>query len=177
MRLSPRQNRHWRRFWQGNSLLTTARKHKARFLSNSTRWVAHCVKIYFLCLFQRYILLEFKKTNVNIKNVQYYGLSCLSYSIHEKVTDGHAVVMGSARYSDRSIFRQVYILTGLYSDRSIFRQVVIPTGRYSDRSIFRQVYISTGRYSDRSLFRQVVIPTGLYSDMLIFQQVVILIAP
>ena len=63
-----------------------------------------------------------------------------------------------------SLFRQVYIPTGLYSDRSLFRQVYIPTGRYSDRTLFRQVYISTGRYSDRSLFRQVDIPTGRYSD-------------
>ena len=61
---------------------------------------------------------------------------------------------GSVRYSDRSIFRQVYIPTGLYSDRSIFRQVDIPTGRYSDRSLFRQIYIPTCRYSNRSLFRQ-----------------------
>ena len=44
-----------------------------------------------------------------------------------------------------SLFRQVYIPTGLYSDRSIFRQVVIPTGLVSDRSIFRQVDIPTGR--------------------------------
>ena len=78
---------------------------------------------------------------------------------------------GSARYSDRSIFRQVDIPTGRYSDRSIFRQVDIPTGRYSDRSIFRQVDIPTGRYSDRSIFRQVDIPTGRYSDRSIFRQV------
>ena len=67
-----------------------------------------------------------------------------------------------------SLFRQVYIPTGLYSDRSIFRQVYIPTGRYSDRSIFRQVDIPTCLYSNRSIFRQVVfpkvyIPTGRYS--------------
>ena len=63
-----------------------------------------------------------------------------------------------------SLFRQVYIPTGLYSDRSIFRQVDIPTGRYSDRSLFRQVDNPTGRYSDRSLFRQIDILTGRYSD-------------
>ena len=50
------------------------------------------------------------------------------------------VMVGSVRYSDRSIFRQVYIPTGRYSDRSLFRQVYIPTGRYSDRC-----------YSDRSI--------------------------
>ena len=85
----------------------------------------------------------------------------------------HINMLGSARYSDRSIFRQVDIPTGLYSDRSIFRQVDIPTGLYSDRSIFRQVVIPTGLYSDRSIFRQVYIPTGLYSDRSIFRQVVI----
>ena len=77
---------------------------------------------------------------------------------------------GSARYSDRSIFRQVVIPTGLYSDSSIFRQVVIPTGLYSDRSIFRQLDIPTGRYSDRSIFRQVYIPTSRYSDRSLFRQ-------
>ena len=34
-----------------------------------------------------------------------------------------------------SLFRQVYIPTGLYSDRYIFRQVYIPTDRYSDSSL------------------------------------------
>ena len=59
---------------------------KARFISNSTRRVAYCVKIYFLRLFQRYILLDYKKSNVHIQDLQYCGLSCLCYSIHEKVT-------------------------------------------------------------------------------------------
>ena len=86
-----------------------------------------------------------------------YNHTCLAIEL--------PLYLGSVRYSDRSIFRQVDIPTGLYSDRSIFRQVDIPTGRYSDRSLFRQVYIPTGLYSDRSIFRQVVIPTGLYSDM------------
>ena len=71
---------------------------------------------------------------------------------------------GSVRYSDRSIFRQVYIPTARYSDMSLFRQVYIPTGRYSDMSLFRQAYIPTGWYSDMSIFRQVDIPTGRYSD-------------
>ena len=79
--------------------------------------------------------------------------------------------MGSVRYSDRSIFRQVYIPTGRFSDRSIFRQVDIPTGRYSDRSLFRQVVIPTGRYSDKSLFRQFYVPTSRYSDRSLFRQV------
>ena len=61
-------------------------------------------------------------------------------------------VLGSGRYSDMSLFRQLDIPTGRCSDRSIFRQ----TGHYSDRSLFRQVVIPTGRYSDK----QVVIPTG-----------------
>ena len=81
------------------------------------------------------------------------------------------VGLGSVRYSDRSIFRQVDIPTGRYSDRSLFGQVYIPTGRYSDRSLFRQVYrpiltghIPTGLYSSRSIFRQVYIPTGRYSN-------------
>ena len=77
---------------------------------------------------------------------------------------------GSVRYSDRSIFRQVYIPTGLYSDRSIFRQVVFPTGLHSDRLIIRQVVIPTGLYSDRSIFRQVYIPTSRYSDKSLFRQ-------
>ena len=78
--------------------------------------------------------------------------------------------LGSVRYSDRSIFRQVDIPTGRYSDRSIFRQVVIPTGRYSDRSLFRHVDIPTGRYSNRSIFQQVDIPTGRYSNRSLFRQ-------
>ena len=69
-----------------------------------------------------------------------------------------------------SLFRQVYIPTGLYSDSSIFRQLDIPTGLYSDRSIFRQVVIPTGLYSDRSIFRQVYIPTSRYSDRSLFRQ-------
>ena len=76
-------------------------------------------------------------------------------------------------YGVSSLFRQVYIPTGLYSDRSFFRQVAIPPGRYADRSIFRQVYIPTGRYSDRSFFRQVAIPTGRYSDRALFRKGVI----
>ena len=59
---------------------------KTRFISNSTRWAAYCVKIFFFRLFQRYILLDYKKSNVHIQDLQYYGLSCLSYSTHEKVT-------------------------------------------------------------------------------------------
>ena len=59
---------------------------KARFISNSTRRVTYCVKIYFLWLFQRYILLDYKKSNVHVQDLQYCGLSCLCYSIHEKVT-------------------------------------------------------------------------------------------
>ena len=72
-----------------------------------------------------------------------------------------------------SLFRQVYIPTGLYSDRSLFRQVYIPTGRYSDRSLFRQVDILAGRYSDRSIFQQVYIP-GLFSDRSIFRRHVVI---
>ena len=33
-----------------------------------------------------YILLDYKKSNVHIQDLQYCGLSCLCYSIHEKVT-------------------------------------------------------------------------------------------
>ena len=40
----------------------------------------------FLWLFQRYILLDYKKSNVHIQDLQYCGLSCLCYSIQEKVT-------------------------------------------------------------------------------------------
>ena len=80
-----------------------------------------------------------------------------------------SLTKGSGHLSDRSLFRQVFILTGLYSDRPLFRQFVIPTGIYSERLLFRQfrnnelnppwvsalflhVAIPTGRYSDRSLF-------------------------
>ena len=87
-------------------------------------------------------------------------------------------------YSDRSLFRQVFIPTGRYSDRSLFRQyrnngpnlprksalfrqVNIPTGRYSYKSLFgitTQITCEIARYSDRSLFRQVFIPTSRYPD-------------
>ena len=33
-----------------------------------------------------YILLDYKKSNVHIQDLQYCGLSCLCYSIYEKVT-------------------------------------------------------------------------------------------
>ena len=35
---------------------------------------------------KRYILLDHKKSNIDKKDLQYYGLSCLSYSIHVNVT-------------------------------------------------------------------------------------------
>ena len=94
--------------------------------------------------------------------------TCLYNHLHlatETGNCGHSLGLsgsasGSAVPGVSSLFRQVYVPTGLYSDRSIFRQFDIPTGLYSDRSIFRQVNIPTGRYSDRSIIRQVVIPTG-----------------
>ena len=66
------------------------------------------------------------------------------------------VVIPTARYSDRSLFRQVDIPT----NRSLFRQVDSPT----NRSLFRQVDSPTN-WQTGLIFRKVYIPTGRYSDI------------
>ena len=72
---------------------------------------------------------------LKIWSLRFNGIWWVILSHHDAVTS--ATPTGSVRYSDRSIFRQVFFPTGLYSDRSIFDY--IPRGRYSDRSIFRHV--------------------------------------
>ena len=58
-------------------------------------------------------------------------------------------------YGVGSLFRQVYVQTGLCSERSMFREVYVQTGLCSDRSMFRHVYVQTCLCSDMSMFRQV----------------------
>ena len=76
----------------------------------------------------------------------------------------------TSHFSERFLFRTVFIPKGLYSERFLFRCVHIPL--FSKRPIFRRVISPKGLYSERGFIRKFFSPTGFYSDRFLFRKVI-----
>ena len=76
-----------------------------------------------------------RKTNKWWKTLFYHYIDIARVNSYILFKEWQSKHIGSG-----SLFRQVVIPTARYSDRSLFRQVDIPT----NRSLFRQVVIPTG---------------------------------
>ena len=84
----------------------------------------------------------------------------------------------TSHFSERFLFRTVFIPKGFYSERSFLRTVFSPLIRKaynpkghcsenlnSEMPLFRTVFYTKGFYSERFLSRTVLIPKGRFSEI------------
>ena len=89
------------------------------------------------------------------------GMTLLFFLVWNKSSKNHFVHI----YSEKYLFREIFIQRNIYSEKYLFREIFIQRNIYSEKYLFREIFIQRNIYSEKYLFREIFIKKKyIYSE-------------